>query len=98
MTVREYWEDNAGEGCRELHLWSPQSEWSIVRHDHGLTLMSPGVSLSAMVYYLGFIGTDYCDLNYRDDSDEILEETLAACDIDAADIAALTGYVGASTR
>jgi len=79
MTVREYWEDNAEEGCVELHLGSPQSEWSIVRHDHGLTLLSPGMSLR--------------DLDYRDDSAVDLEETLAACDIDAADIAALTGYV-----
>ena len=85
MTVREYWQDNAGEGCEELHLGSPQSEWSIVRHNHGrwagqppLTLLSPGMSLR--------------DLDYRDDSAVDLEETLAACDIDAADIAALTGY------
>jgi len=89
MTISEYWEANAGEGCEELHLWSDQSEWSIVKHNHGLTLLSPGVSLSAMVAYLGYIGPDYCDLSQRDDSEEDLEKTLTACDIDAADIASL---------
>jgi len=83
MTIREYWEDNAGEGCTELHLWSDQSEWSIVKHDHGLTLLSPGVGQRIEDYGPSPV----------DDSDEDLEETLAFCDIDAADIAALTGYV-----
>ena len=75
MTISEYWEANAGEGCEELHLWSDQSEWSIVKQTHGLTLLSPGMSLR--------------DLSYRDDSEEDLEKTLAACDIDAVDIASL---------
>ena len=81
MTISEYWEANAGEGCEELHLWSDQSEWSIVKQGHGLTLLSPGLGRTSA----WFVGAD----GPWDDSAEDLEETLAACDIDAADIASL---------
>jgi len=77
MTVKEYWDELADEGCEELHLWSPQSEWSIVKQKHGLVLLSPGLSLS--------------DCSW-DDSANSLDDVLAACDIAACDIAWLLGY------